>query len=194
MSVRIGAMVVLLGILVMGCGGDGEETDAPVSDASATPEGGSEETEAQNEEASGEEGEGEEEEQVEEADKGSLGDPCASDDECASLSGYPTCITTTLIKTLGLSDNAEVPGGYCSDMTCEASSECGDEGVQCVDLGASEVTDLFNICLKGCDAGDEAACGEGQQCYCDEDGGIFNTEGETDFCTCMPDAIIDLLT
>ena len=190
MRARIGTGVLMLGILLMGCGGDNEEGENASTDATAVETGAGEEgeepSETENSEGS------EEEEEATEVEKGSLGDSCASDDECASPSGYPTCITTTLIKTLGLSDSAEVPDGYCSDMTCGASSECGEGAVQCVDLGASEVTDLFNICLKGCEAG--GACGEGQQCYCDEDGGIFNTEGDTDFCTCMPEAIIDLLT
>jgi len=189
---RIVPMLMAMGVLFgAGCGASeegNEPTEGTVPDSSEPVE--------QTEEPSTGEGESEEtdEEEVQEQDLdvGGLGDPCVEDDDCGSSSGYPTCITTTLIKALGLSDSAEVPGGYCSDMTCEASSECGEGEVQCVDLGASEVTDLFNICLKGCDEG--GLCGEGQQCYCDEDGGIFNTEGEVEFCTCMPDAIIDLLT
>jgi len=189
---RVATLLMILGLLfVAGCGGSAEETESSegllaVSSDTSDPREESSTEERETEETGGEELQGKSPE------VGNLGDPCAADDDCGSFSGYPTCITTTLIKTLGLSDSAEVPGGYCSDMTCEASSECGEGQVQCVDLGASEVTDLFNICLKGCDEG--GLCGEGQQCYCDEDGGILNTEGEAAFCTCMPEAIIDLLT
>ena len=44
-------------------------------------------------------------------------------------------------------------------MTCEASEECGEGCVQCVDLDASGATDLFNICLKGCEEDPHAGKG-----------------------------------
>ncbi len=122
----------------------------------------------------------------------SLGDPCQADEDCETPSGFATCITTKLIQTLGLDVEAEVPSGYCSDMTCKASTDCGEENVQCVDLAKSDVIDLFNICLLGCAEGDSSGCGTDSQCYCDDT--IYNTEGANDFCTCIPEAIIQLLT
>ena len=184
--------LMLLSMFTTGCDESSSEDAESAQDSIAT------EAEVSEEENSVEEQTVEEsaEENGTEAEvEPNLGAKCEVNEDCVSPSGYPTCITTQLIKSLGLSDTAEVPEGYCSDMTCEASSDCGDSGVLCIDLSedTTGVTDMFNICLVECEA-DSSTCGDGSQCYCDADQGIFTTEGETEFCTCMPEAIITLLT
>ena len=186
------AWMVLALSASVACGTESSEDDSATDGTTESMDGASEESNTPAEGEAVETGEEQEEAESDEPVGAPLGSVCEEDSDCQTPSGYPTCITTTLIKTLGLSDTAEVPSGYCSDMTCDASADCGEENVQCVDLDASGVTDLFNICLKGCEAGE--ACGEDQECYCDADQGILNTEGDSDFCTCMPGANIQLLT
>lgn len=122
-----------------------------------------------------------------------LAGPCETTEDCAPIGEIGTvCINNQLIAGLGLDVEAEIPNGYCSNMTCKASQDCGDEKVECIDLKASGENIPFNVCVQSCSEG-SSECGEGQQCYCDADQGIFNTEGQADFCSCLPDLLIELI-
>jgi len=125
-----------------------------------------------------------------------LGGACEVNEDCAAIgpAGDKTkvCLNNQLVGGLGLDVEAEIPNGYCSDMTCNSASDCGEGEVQCIDLKASGENIPFNVCVLGCTEG-AGGCFADQQCFCDPDQEIFNTEGAADFCSCLPDALIELI-
>ena len=126
-----------------------------------------------------------------------LAGPCVATEDCAPIGPNgdvgTVCINNQLIGGLGLDVEADIPNGYCSNMTCNSADECGDGAVQCIDLKASGENIPFNVCVKGCTEGADECFG-GQQCFCDPEQGIFNTEGSVDFCSCLPDVLIELIS
>ena len=110
-----------------------------------------------------------------------VGAACVDNAGCAS--GY--CITTDQFKTLtsGM-NNAEIPMGYCSRLSCLAQEDCG-EGADCFNLAQYMLQ--LQICLKVCTA--DTDCRNGYVCT---DGSGPNLPGQPKK-SCLPPPLLCLL-
>jgi hypothetical protein len=93
------------------------------------------------------------------AQKGTTGDPCTRGDDCAT----DFCITDETFKTLTEGQEANIPGGYCSKLSCmidTSTEECG-EGGYCYDLG-QYFGAAIGVCFHRCET--VADCRTGYLC------------------------------
>ena len=160
-------IVALLAMLMAGCGGGGDGSDAgkddgvspdikEVTDLNDVTDIKIDQPIETMEEEQEADGPAEVEQELDAMDvateeitqaEGVVGDPCTGPDECLGVpSDNRQCITDVFGFTL--------PGGYCTAQ-CSSPDECG-EGANCVGF--------INYCLKLCSEPEDCRMSEGYQC------------------------------
>lgn len=120
-----------------------------------------------------------------------IGGECGVSEDCAS--GF--CLDSAFAQSVAMDPTVEVPGGYCTDLSCQATPDCRQEDASCVDLRASGLDIPFKACFQTCDP--EAApspCRPDHSCYCDPEGDITDVEMNRGLCLCLPEVLISLLS
>lgn len=127
-----------------------------------------------------------------EVEKNPVGAECESEVDCESN----FCLDSTFARAVAMDDDVEIPGGYCSNLTCRMNADCGD-GALCVDLEGSGLDVPFDACFKSCDGELDPAengCRADHLCYCDPDDNITDIEGTNGHCLCIPEVLVGVLS
>jgi len=120
-----------------------------------------------------------------------IGGECAVSEDCTS--GF--CLDSAFAQSVAMDPTVEVPGGYCTDLSCQVTPDCDQDDASCIDLRASGLDIPFKACFQTCDP--EAApspCRTDHSCYCDPEGDITDVEMNRGLCLCLPEVLISLLS
>ena len=118
-----------------------------------------------------------------------IGGECVSELDCASN----FCLDSAFAQSVAQDPTVEVPGGSCTDLSCQTTPDCHEADASCIDLKASGLDIPFKACFKDCDPAVADVCRADQTCYCDPEGDITDAEGNRDHCLCLPQVLISLL-
>ncbi len=120
-----------------------------------------------------------------------VGGECAVSEDCAS--GF--CLDSAFAQSVAMDPTVEVPGGYCTDLSCQATPDCRQDDASCIDLRASGLDIPFKACFQTCDpTAEPGPCRPDHSCYCDPEGDITDVEMNRGLCLCLPEVLISLLS
>jgi hypothetical protein len=120
-----------------------------------------------------------------------VGGECVNPEDCAT--GF--CLDSNFAQSVAMDPTVEVPGGYCTDLSCQASPDCHQDDASCIDLRATGLDIPFKACFQTCDPeAMPSTCRADHACYCDPEGDITDTEMNRGLCLCLPEVLIDLIS
>lgn len=120
-----------------------------------------------------------------------VGGECVNPEDCAT--GF--CLDSNFAQSVAMDPTVEVPGGYCTDLSCQATPDCRQDDASCIDLRATGLDIPFKACFQTCDPeAMPSVCRADHACYCDPEGDITDTEMNRGLCLCLPEVLIDLIS
>lgn len=120
-----------------------------------------------------------------------VGGECVNPEDCAT--GF--CLDSAFAQSVAMDPTVEVPGGYCTDLSCQTTPDCHQDDASCIDLRATGLDIPFKACFQTCDPeAMPSTCRADHACYCDPEGDITDTEMNRGLCLCLPEVLIDLIS